>query len=110
MKKRKKKKSTGYIRNVILYSFAFLVSLINFRKLYALTLIFFALIVINVIYLVRSSEPQEDYSPQYDSKNTKLSHRAKRDYEKRLKQQYNNFLEQIDEEFDFDYEEEEDEI
>lgn len=106
MKNRKKKKSGKYIRSIILYSLAFIVSLMNFRKLYLLTLIFFALITINVIYLVYHSEDEKDYSELYEETNP--SFRAKRDYDKKMKQRYKEYLSKIDKEFDYeDYDDEE---
>ena len=71
-----------------------------------LTLIFFALITINVIYLVYQSEDEKDYSELQEQ--TNLSFRVKRDYEKKMKQRYKEYLSKIDEEFDYeDYDDEE---
>lgn len=105
----KKKK---YLSSAILYGVIALICLIGIKQLYIFFFIFLALCGLNVFfaYKHRDDKPHPIIQELHNRKKKKKEEKKEiKNNRKQLKVDYKNRLEQIEEDFDFDYGDEDDE-
>lgn len=107
---KKKNPRAPYIRQIIIYSVMLILCII--AKLWAFLLIFVALIAFSAFMLYRNKDKESysiaDYINKYDSsfptEDPKAKKRSeKKQYEDEREKAYLQRLEEIEEEFDYDY-------